>query len=560
MNIDRIPPDIHFNENGEIVWTPRLIDFNARAYTRGHTVTADEFNTELIKQTYQGNYNTDTINVLTKLYGTVNRNSVVALEKATTAESVSKQALEDVTKVLDNVTDITERAETAVERAEEALATVDGFATDEDISNALKDYYTITEIDDLIKNVEVDLSDYYTKSQTYSREEIDNKISLIPKFSIKVVTALPTENISETTVYLVKDYTITSNLYTEYIYVNGAWETLGVQKVDLSNYYTKEEVDIRIEEAPFILATGTASRPTYNNKDLALYTDVTNLGRFVSVGSTSGTRYYPLVRFNKAISDGNNYSGVFLNGRIGGWGYDNMAYINAFFWGRDKRGGEYTSIGQIKNALARADFVMYEENSTSVVLYLKINGYSLARFSFSGSGEGVTNLYDGTYSSSTPTGTLIASMANGTISEKVSYPIGAIYMSVNNISPGESVANGGLGYGTWEQLKDRFLLGAGSTYSNGATGGSATHTLTVDQIPSHKHNYYSTSISGKESMANLYGYNNSDFKSNGIFALNYTSSSKGYGSTKQLIQNTGGGGSHNNMPPYLVVYMWKRVA
>lgn len=248
MNIDRIPPDIHFNENGEIVWTPRLIDFNARAYTRGHTVTADEFNTELIKQTYQGNYNTDTISVLTKLYGTVNRNSVVALEKATTAESASKQALEDVTKVLDSVTDITERAETAVERAEEALATVDGFATDEDITNALKDYYTITEVDDLIKNVEVDLSDYFKKSETYSRTEIDNKISLIPKFSIKVVPALPTENISDTTVYLVKDYGITSNLYTEYIYVEGAWETLGVQKVDLSNYYTKEEVDIRIEE------------------------------------------------------------------------------------------------------------------------------------------------------------------------------------------------------------------------------------------------------------------------------------------------------------------------
>ena len=246
MNIDRIPPDIHFNENGEIVWTPRLIDFNARAYTRGHTVTADEFNTELIKQTYQGNYNTDTISVLTRLYGTVNRNSVVALEKATTAESVSKQALEDVTKVLDSVTDITERAETAVERAEETLATIDEFATDEDIANALKDYYTITEVDDLIKNVEVDLSDYFKKSETYSRTEIDNKISLIPKFSIKVVTTLPIENISATTVYLVKDYTITSNLYTEYIYVNGAWETLGVQKVDLSNYYTKEEVDDKL--------------------------------------------------------------------------------------------------------------------------------------------------------------------------------------------------------------------------------------------------------------------------------------------------------------------------
>ena len=163
---------------------------------------------------------------------------------------------------------------------------------------------------------------------------------------------------------------------------------------------------------------GQTTRPTYNDNDMALYSDVTNLGRFVNVALTSGTRYYPLVRFNKAISDGNNYSAVFLNGRIGGWGSSAVAYINAVFWGRDARGGEYNSLGNIKGALERADFVMYEESSTSVVLYLKINGYSLARFSFSGSGEGVANLYDGSYITSTPTGTLIASMTNGKISEK----------------------------------------------------------------------------------------------------------------------------------------------
>ena len=163
---------------------------------------------------------------------------------------------------------------------------------------------------------------------------------------------------------------------------------------------------------------GSATRPKYNSNDLALYSDVTNLGRFVNVASTSGTRYYPLVRFNKAISDGNNYSAVFLNGRIGGWGADASAYINAIFWGRDKRGGEYTFIGNINSALSRADFVMYEESSTSVVLYFKINGYSVNRLSFSGSGEGVTNLYDGSYSSSTPTGTLIASMSGNTIKAK----------------------------------------------------------------------------------------------------------------------------------------------
>ena len=61
------------------------------------------------------------------------------------------------------------------------------------------------------------------------------------------------------------------------------------------------------------------------------------------------------------------------------------------------------------------------------------------------------------------------------------YPVGSIYMSVNSTSPVSLFG------GTWTQLQDRFLLGAGSTYSNGATGGAATVTLTSSQIPSHKH-------------------------------------------------------------------------
>lgn len=56
------------------------------------------------------------------------------------------------------------------------------------------------------------------------------------------------------------------------------------------------------------------------------------------------------------------------------------------------------------------------------------------------------------------------------------YPVGSIYMSVNSTSPATLFG------GTWSQLKDRFLLGAGDTYSNGATGGVATVTLTTSQI------------------------------------------------------------------------------
>ena len=78
-----------------------------------------------------------------------------------------------------------------------------------------------------------DLAEYYTSS------EVDQKISTIPKFAISVVNSLPASEISTTTVYLVSSSSENQNLYTEYIYVDGKWEKLGEQKVDLSDYVTK---------------------------------------------------------------------------------------------------------------------------------------------------------------------------------------------------------------------------------------------------------------------------------------------------------------------------------
>ena len=113
------------------------------------------------------------------------------------------------------------------------------------------------------------------------------------------------------------------------------------------------------------------------------------------------------------------------------------------------------------------------------------------------------------------------------------YPVGSIYMSVNNVSPASFLG------GTWEQLKDRFLLGCGDTYSNGATGGEAEHTLTVNEIPSHNHS--APSISWADIGTTGGGWNN-------------------HANTTGTTGATGGGQAHNNMPPYLAVYMWKRTA
>lgn len=93
-----------------------------------------------------------------------------------------------------------------------------------------------------------DLENYYKKTEIYTQEEVNRLISLIPKFSIEVVTSLPIENISSTTIYLVLSGEESSNLYTEYIYINGNWEILGTQTIDLSGYALKTDIPIKISD------------------------------------------------------------------------------------------------------------------------------------------------------------------------------------------------------------------------------------------------------------------------------------------------------------------------
>ena len=83
----------------------------------------------------------------------------------------------------------------------------------------------------------------------YTKAEIDNMISVIPKFAIAVVNELPVSDISTTTVYLVPNNSgETSNLYDEYIYTT-QWEKLGTQTVDLSDYPTTSEMNAAIDAA-----------------------------------------------------------------------------------------------------------------------------------------------------------------------------------------------------------------------------------------------------------------------------------------------------------------------
>lgn len=116
------------------------------------------------------------------------------------------------------------------------------------------------------------------------------------------------------------------------------------------------------------------------------------------------------------------------------------------------------------------------------------------------------------------------------------YPVGAIYQSTVETSPASLFG------GTWEQLKDRFLLGAGDSYSAGDTGGEATHKLTTAEMPKHTH-----------TLGNPVGQETGS-------ASGYLWSQKIASWGSMETKSSGGSEAHNNMPPYLAVYMWKRVA
>lgn len=131
---------------------------------------------------------------------------------------------------------------------------------------------------------------------------------------------------------------------------------------------------------------------------------------------------------------------------------------------------------------------------------------------------------------------------------KTVFPIGYIYMTVD----GSFNPNNTFG-GTWTRIKDRFLLASGDIYSNNATGGSSTHTLTVNEIPSHKH-YVGNSEDGKFWYLGKPGGVAQDTSQGVLF-----SGSNGRNTTLETVE-IGGGQPHNNMPPYLVVMVWKRTA
>ncbi len=132
------------------------------------------------------------------------------------------------------------------------------------------------------------------------------------------------------------------------------------------------------------------------------------------------------------------------------------------------------------------------------------------------------------------------------------WPVGSIYMSMVVTNPGTLFG------GTWERIAyGRMLIGADSaSYPAGSTGGEATHKLTTSEMPGHSHLLYGNAFlwgvkSGLNTPVYIPGMN---------AALGYTQENE-LSTDESVYRNTKSAGSnvaHNNMPPYIAVYMWRR--
>lgn len=123
------------------------------------------------------------------------------------------------------------------------------------------------------------------------------------------------------------------------------------------------------------------------------------------------------------------------------------------------------------------------------------------------------------------------------------YPVGSIYMSANNVSPQTFLG------GTWTQIQGKFLLAASDAYPAGSTGGEATVSLTGAQNGPHQHS--GITVDGTP-------------LSWSFPAVTPGSGTAGtlttQGEQMPLAESSGRGEPHNNMPPYLAVYVWQRMA
>jgi len=259
-----------------------------------------------------------------------------------------------------------------------------------------------------------------------------------------------------------------------------------------------------------------------------------------------------------AISQGSGANITIANGSTKLIFTDGLGSSAAVYDGLDKLAlSSNVTLGGSTLAAQIADFITASSTTT----------FTNKTFDADGTGNSLTNVEDANIKASAAIDA--TKIANGTISNaefqylngvtsaiqtqldtkttlQAVYPVGSIYISVSSTNPASI-----FGFGTWTTANTtgRVLIGVQSSNSRWntplETGGSETITLTENQIPSHRHGgIYPSGASGSYTQG---------------FDVDHPQSAADLGSQK-YTSYTGGGQSHDNMPPFVAVYMWRRTA
>ncbi len=249
-----------------------------------------------------------------------------------------------------------------------------------DLQTNKADKSEIPDVSNFITNSVDNLLNYYKKSETFTKQEVNDLISAITTMDLQVVQTLPTQDISTTTIYLVpKNPAETNNAYDEYIYVSNNWEFIGSTEVDLTDY---------VKNTDYATAsTGGVVKPN------------TAFGSVVAEsGSYKGVIYPTAINYASYEGQGNNYfisKGTLENVITGKGLVSNTDYANSSRAGVIKIAGEtqlYTTAGGLLYAYplnystytSRTDYAFINKGTLENVLNARIGDINTVLDSING--------------------------------------------------------------------------------------------------------------------------------------------------------------------------------
>ena len=186
---------------------------------------------------------------------------------------------------LENDSDFIEKSSTSGLVKNDGTIDTTSYSTFSGSYNDLSNKPTIpTKVSDLtndegfIDNTVNNLTNYYLKTETYTKAEVNNLIAQLDEFKVEVVQTLPVSDIDAHTIYLEPKTGTAPDVYDEYLYINNAWELIGNTAVDLSNYYTKSQTDTLLDaKADTTDIPDVSDFITKDVDDLTNYTTTTDM-------------------------------------------------------------------------------------------------------------------------------------------------------------------------------------------------------------------------------------------------------------------------------------------